>query len=214
MPMPPARGLVAASLLAAAIAAPAAARAASYVVEPDSSRIVVETGTSGFLSWTGAGHEHVIRATRFAGSVDFDPARVESTRVEITIAAGSLRVTDAIDPDTAAKIQRRMESELLAIDDYAYITFAATGTDSIAPIGAGAWSAHVTGDLTIRDVTRPVVLPVTLRLEGRRLAATGEVEIRQTDFGIEPVSVGLGAIKVADALDVSFAIIAVTGKHP
>ena len=35
----------------------------------------------------------------------------------------------------------------------------------------------------------------------------GETKLKQTDFGIQPVSVGGGTIKVKDELDVEFSIV-------
>jgi polyisoprenoid-binding protein YceI len=64
---------------------------------------------------------------------------------------------------------------------------------------------RVAGDLTIHGVTRPISLDARVaRGDGGVLVATGETEIKQTDFGIEPFSVALGAIAVADELGVAF----------
>jgi hypothetical protein len=40
------------------------------------------------------------------------------------------------------------------------------------------------------------------------LTGTGKMAVKQTDFGIEPVSAGGGLVKVEDAVTVSFRIVA------
>ena len=42
---------------------------------------------------------------------------------------------------------------------------------------------------------------------GRDLTATGKFTIKQTDFGIKPISIG-GVVKVKDELNITFTIAA------
>lgn len=188
----------------AALLLASAAHADRYDIGSGSSTIVAHTEKTGFLSWTGAGHEHDVRAERFDGGIAFDPAMPESLAVEIVIAAGSLVVVDELGPDTRAKIQLRMETEILDIENHALITFVSTSTEVRRTPATQDWELRVRGSLTLRGTTRPVELPVRLQLDTGGLHARGELEIRQTDFGIEPVSVGLGAVRVKDELQVRF----------
>jgi len=64
----------------------------------------------------------------------------------------------------------------------------------------------VTGQLTLRNVTRSIAVPVTVRMEGNTLTATGRFPVKQTDYGIKPVSVA-GLVSVKDTLNVSFTIV-------
>ena len=59
-------------------------------------------------------------------------------------------------------------------------------------------------DLTLRGQTRPLKLAV--RAQGEHYQGT--VELKQKDFGIEPISVGGGAVKVKNELRVEFDIVA------
>jgi polyisoprenoid-binding protein YceI len=63
------------------------------------------------------------------------------------------------------------------------------------------------GDLTVAGVTKPIEMVVTLApIEGNKLKATGLKEIKMTDFGMKPPapSIGLGLIKTADEVKVTF----------
>ena len=49
-------------------------------------------------------------------------------------------------------------------------------------------------------------MPVAARIEGQTLIATGRFALKQTDYGIEPVSVG-GVVSVKDTVNISFTIV-------
>jgi polyisoprenoid-binding protein YceI len=63
------------------------------------------------------------------------------------------------------------------------------------------WTVH--GDLTIHGQTRSVKVNVE-RLDGRY---RGSAQLRQWEFGITPVTVAGGSIKVKDEVGVEFEIV-------
>jgi polyisoprenoid-binding protein YceI len=58
--------------------------------------------------------------------------------------------------------------------------------------------------LTLHGVSRTVGGPVDVKLSGDRLTGSGTVTVKQTEFGIEPVSAGLGTVKVKDEVTVTY----------
>jgi polyisoprenoid-binding protein YceI len=56
-------------------------------------------------------------------------------------------------------------------------------------------------------VTRPVTVPVHLELAGGTMTATGRFSIKQTTYGMTPITVG-GVVAVKDTLDIRFSITA------
>lgn len=88
--------------------------------------------------------------------------------------------------------------EVLDVGTFPEIAFAST---TIEPSGTDRW--QVTGRLTIHGQGRTITFPVA-RLDGKY---RGEVAIKQRDFGIEPISVAGGAVKVKDELRVQFEIV-------
>jgi hypothetical protein len=52
-------------------------------------------------------------------------------------------------------------------------------------------------------------VPATVTVDGTRLTANGEIELLQTDFGMKPFSIALGALEVKDRLLVRFKLVAV-----
>jgi polyisoprenoid-binding protein YceI len=75
---------------------------------------------------------------------------------------------------------------------------------SAAPPPGTAAAGHLTlsieGDLTLHGVTKPCVLPVRVTLAGGSLTAEGTTTVKQTDFGIQPVTAAGGSVRVKDEL--------------
>lgn len=61
-------------------------------------------------------------------------------------------------------------------------------------------------DVDVNGVVRTVPVTLKHRENAQRFSAMGEFAIRQSDFGIEPLSILGGALQVADQVEVRFAI--------
>jgi polyisoprenoid-binding protein YceI len=112
-----------------------------------------------------------------------------------------LRVLDPKESaDDRAKVQKTMETEVLRIAEFPQITFESTGVEA-----AGTDRFQVRGNLTIRGKSQPVVVPVALkRLSDGTYEVTGEYKFKQSAFGIKPISLGGGTVKVKDELRTEF----------
>ena len=56
--------------------------------------------------------------------------------------------------------------------------------------------------MTLHGVTRPGTVEVTRQND----AYVGAVRLKQTDFGIQPIKIGGGVVRVKDELEVSFRV--------
>jgi polyisoprenoid-binding protein YceI len=199
---------IAATLALLATMWPSYPRAASnaYQVDPAKSRVTIAVGKSGAFSFLG--HKHEVSGPIESGSIDVDPANLSGSRVSLAIATSSLKVSGADEPpEDRPKVQEAMESDqVLGVARYPRITFESTGVTGGQP-GTPALDVIVAGRLTIRDVTRPVSVPVHVQLGDHSLSANGRFSVRQTEFGIKPISVG-GAVAVKDRLDITFSVAA------
>ena len=162
-------------------------------IDSASSAITVRVFKAGLFS--AFAHDHEIRAEGLQGEVDAG----ENRRVELRVDARRLRVLDPKLPaDKRAEVQATMESaKVLHIEQYPEILFRST---SVSPQGPGKWS--VAGQLTLHGQTRPVSLVVEEH-NGRYRGSTG---LRQRDFGITPVSLFGGTVKVKDEIKIEFDI--------
>jgi len=157
------------------------------------SKLTVHVFKSGFLSVFA--HNHEINAPIDSGSLD-----VEKPSVNFTVDARKLAVLDSGESDsTRAEIQKTMHGErVLDSSRYPEIKFAST---EVKPLGDGRYT--VTGDLSLHGQKHTVKVNVAFT-EGHY---HGETTFKQTDFGIMPISIGGGSVKVRNEVTIEFDIV-------
>jgi polyisoprenoid-binding protein YceI len=188
---------------------PASARADAFLLET-TSRVVIHVGKAGAFGF--AGHAHDVAAP-VSGSVTVDPSDPARSQVQLEFDSASLRVTGEGEPARdVPEVQRVMLSErVLDVARYPTIVFRSRRVTSKGGTG-GTLALSVDGDLTLHGATKPCVVVVRVTLSGNSLTAEGAASIKQSDFGIEPVTAAGGTIRVSDALDVTFTIHAVRAR--
>jgi polyisoprenoid-binding protein YceI len=184
-----------------------AAGGRAYTVDRARSSATIEVGKAGAFSFA-AGHTHEVVAPNVTGALTVDADDPTHSNVHLAIDASGLRVTGKGDPaKDVPKVQDTMLGpEVLDVQRYPKITFASTSI-AITTHTADALNAVATGQLTLHGVARSMSVPVAVRIDGASVTATGHFAIKQTDFGMKPVSVG-GVVSVKDALNISFTIVA------
>jgi polyisoprenoid-binding protein YceI len=171
-----------------------------YHVDP-SSRLVVKTGKAGLLGF--AGHTHVIRARAVSGTLVYRPGRPTSY-LRLNIPTDSLEVLTPPDTAEIRKVTEAMRTEVLHVDKYPEMTFAA---DSLSA-NSGKMEMHLA--LTMEGTTRKVPVTADVNIGSDTITAAGTFTAKQTDFGIKPFSGGpAGTVKVADRVTFCFDLVAV-----
>jgi polyisoprenoid-binding protein YceI len=82
-----------------------------------------------------------------------------------------------------------------------------TGTRVVS----GTYVAAIAGELSLHGMTKAFTVPLQLEMHGDTLTATGRMVVKQTDFGIEPISAGGGLVKVEDEVTINLTIVARPG---
>jgi polyisoprenoid-binding protein YceI len=177
-----------------------------YKINAGQSRFTVRALVGGLLS-SVAGHDHTIAIRDFTGTVVFTYGPVTPASLQFTVKADSLAVTDKVSESDRNKIQATMRNDVLDVNSYPEITFTSTGV-SATRIDEGKYQTRITGDLTLHGTTRPLTINAVVTFYETRLEAEGQFALRQTEYGIRPVSVAGGTIKVKDELKFSFNIVA------
>ena len=90
-----------------------------------------------------------------------------------------------------------MQNKVLESTVYPEIVFRSTQARRTRD---SAW--RVSGDLTLHRTAKSIIVDVTRD----RQAFVGSVRITQTDFGIQPIKIGGGVVKVKDELEVTFRV--------
>lgn len=194
------------ALVAIAIAAHAQEKA-NYSVDPARSKIVINVSKEG--AFKAFGHDHVVDAKEISGQVQFDPQKIEESSVRLRIPTKSITV---VDPGESEKdrheVQATMESEkVLDVTKFPEITFTSSGVSAAKKTSDG-WELTLAGKLKLHGVEKQVSLPLHVHSENAEVRGEGEFSILQTDYGITPVKVGGGTVKVKDKLKMTFNIIA------
>lgn len=170
------------------------AHAAPWVIEPTST-----------LKFTGsqAGDAFTGEFTKFTPVVELDPAKPETGKITVTVDMASAIVKDDKD-----KTESMPQEEWFAIKQFPTATFTSKRITSLSS-KQGGYVAE--GDLSIRGVTKAVVLPFTLSEKDGKTHAEGSVQLDRKDFGV-----GQGQWKddkwIAYPVNVTFHLIATPGK--
>jgi polyisoprenoid-binding protein YceI len=175
----------------------------AWTIAAGDSAVRIHVGKSGVFS--AAGHTHEVMAPAVSGTVRFDPQRIEQAAIELTFDARALKVSGKGEPPAdVPKVQETMLSEkVLDVAKYPTIVFRSRQI-SVASRNGGDLRLKVAGTLTLHGVTRPVSGPVDVKVSTDRLTGSGTLTVKQTEFGIEPVSAGMGTVKVKDEVAVSY----------
>lgn len=176
-----------------------------YDIDPAASEILVQVGKAGLFKF--AGHTHEVSAPISQGRIDADPADLSRSSVTLRFQAGALRVTGKGDPPAdVPKVQEAMAGpKVLDAERFAEIVFTSRRVAGRAA-GASTYELQVEGELTLHGVTKALTVPVRIeKAADGTLQATGRTTLKQTDFGIKPVSVA-GVVNVRNELDLSFRI--------
>jgi hypothetical protein len=162
-------------------------------IDAERSTITVRVFKSGLFR--AFADNHVIQAPLLEGSVD-DSA---TSNVGLVVDAHRMRVLDpGLSPKDREDVQARMLGpEVLDADRFRQIRFHST---AVQRLEAERWL--VRGDLDLHGQIRQVAVKVA-REKGR---FKGSTTLRQTEFGITPISIAGGTVKVKDEITIEFDI--------
>jgi polyisoprenoid-binding protein YceI len=203
--LPPAR------TASGAIAPPAGAL--QWIIDPAASHIWLQLRADGALARLG--HTHLIVAQQLQGQVWLHP-QIERSLVELTLPVAGLLVDDPAERaraggdfaeplDEAARTGTRehmLGDHQLDAAHYAAITLRSR------QVRQNGMTTTIEFQVLVRGHQSVLAVPVQWQQNAGELRATGAVEFNQTDLGLEPYSVALGALRVADRIAARFEIVA------
>ena len=199
-------GLAIAAIAVAGALVLHAAGPRTFNVQPEQSRALIDVGKGGAFSF--AGHTHEVEAPITSGVVHLDADDPSRNDVRLEFNAAAMRVTGKGESaDDVPKVTQAMLSEMvLDVRRYPAITFESTSVTAKGSARRPRSVRHRQADDSRQDPGRHRT-PVAVKVAGDRLTATGKFVIKQTDFGITPISVG-GVVKVKNELNITFTIVA------
>jgi polyisoprenoid-binding protein YceI len=180
---------------------------AQYKIDASQSKFMVKAFAGGLLS--AFAHDHNIAIRDFNGVATFTYGTVSPASLSLTVRAESLSITDKVSASDRTKIEQTMRDEVLEVSKYPEIVFKGTRVEASKTSDA-EFQAKILGEITLHGVTKSASIPVQLVFGNSSLRAQGSFALKQSDYGIKPVSVAGGTIKVKDVLKVTLDIMA----HP
>ena len=175
------RSIVFVALVALTLSLPTIAQSNAWQLDPAHSSAQFAVRHLGISTVRGT-------FTKLSGSAHYDPADAKNNSVEVTIETAS------VDTRVEMRDNDLRSDHFFDVPKYPTMTFRSTKVES-----AGADKLRITGDLTIRGVTKPVSLDV----EGPSkpindgqghlhmgVSATGTLD--RTDFGMTGYQVAVG----------------------
>lgn len=168
----------------------------TYKIDPNHTDVIA--------SWSHFGFSNpVANFLKVDGAITYDPADVGASKVEVTLPL------DGLDAQVSAFNDHLRSEDFFDAAKYPTITFKSTSVKA-----AGKDKLTVVGDLTIKGITKPVTLNVTINKIGmhplgKREAAgfSATATVKRTDFGL-----GLYAPNVSDEVTLTITTEAMVPK--
>lgn len=178
----------------------------TFVVDAAASSFRISVGKAGLFSF--AGHAHEVLATAIEGRIVANREEAARSSVNLRFGTSGLKVGGQGEPaEDVPKVQAKLAGpEVLNAVQFPEVTFRSTAVEA-RQSPDGSWNLRVTGDVTIKGVSRSLVLPLRVQLAEGVLTATGQTVLKQREFGITPVSVA-GVVKVKNELGLDYKIVA------
>jgi polyisoprenoid-binding protein YceI len=159
----------------------------------------IHVGTAGLFG--AFAHNHLIEAEEIMGCATIDSKEITRSSIKLDFPADRIRVIDSNESaKDRADVQKTMESEVLRVTEFPRVTFESTSVERQATD-----RLLIHGNLTIRGRTQRVMIPViVVALKDGTYRATGEYKFNQTTFGIKPIKLAGGTVKVKDEVTIEF----------
>ncbi len=171
----------------------------SWSLTPADGELHILTGVDGRAAKMG--HRLTIAMTSWQASLQW--AGEEPAHAELTVDVDSISVLGGeggLTPLTGAEKGVCRSNALKSMDAKKFPKIRFT-SDQIAKTADGY---RLDGTLEIHGTSRPQSVDLKADATDGALALSARVPVRQTDFGVKPFSLMMGALKVADEVTITF----------
>ena len=176
-----------------------------YKIDAGRSKFMVYAARGG-IAWF-KGHSHEIAVRNFDGTAELTLDAVNPASLNMTIRADSLEETGAVfTPEQKGIINEELKEIVLESEKFPDITFKSTVIKG--DLKNGTFDLKIGGNITLHGVTRHIVIPTVVTVEGDTLHAKGEFELNRKKFDLNATEAFHGFVKVKHVLKFTFDIIA------
>lgn len=168
------------------------AKATTYVVNPEQSTITWNAKK------VGGQHNGIVKLSKGELTVDGNKLTGGTFVADMT----SLRDVDkgVENPYNERLVNHLRSDDFFGVEKNPTSTFKITGVKPIAGAKAGEPNYTVSGDLTIKGITKPQTFPATVKISGNTVEATANFPINRIDYDIKyrAAIIGTAADKIID----------------
>jgi polyisoprenoid-binding protein YceI len=165
----------------------------------------VQAFATGILS--ALGHNPRIGIRDYDGEIQFVPETYEKTTVRVTVRSSAMEVLDEMKKDDRIKLEQEMFEKVLDVKHFATVVYASKAI-TVHKLDFDLLQAKVTGELSFHGVTRTHAFDARIASMGTTLRVSGEFWLRQSDYGIKPISFAGGALRLKDEVKFNFELVA------
>jgi polyisoprenoid-binding protein YceI len=172
----------------------------TYTIQSGPSAVYVQVFKTGAAATLA--HDHVVEAQDINGTISGDIADPTTAKIDATVKTATMTTDDPKsrarfrlegelpEKDIAAVTANMKSADQLDVEKYPTIKFVST---AVKKQGDGL---ILEGDFTLHGVTKPISLPVSFTMkDANTVEGKGSFKIQTPDYGIQPYSAMLGAIK-------------------
>lgn len=177
-------------------------------VAPTAATISIDTEAS-VINWVGAkftGDQHM-------GTLKISEGELATSDGQLVGGKFVIDMTSMTNTDLPAEKQGNLighlsNGDFFEVDKFATAMFEITGVEAAA---AGAGHSHnITGNLTMKDITKSVTIPTSVNTDNGFNATTPQFTIDRTEWGIQYGSTKAGALKdkaIQDEIGLSITLV-------
>jgi polyisoprenoid-binding protein YceI len=180
--------------------APTAPRTFSIV--PEESEVNYEVGET-FIDKGNVFNVAVGVTKQVSGDITIDYANPQNSTI------GPITIDISQFASDSGRRDNFIRDRFLESSKYPLATFTVTKIEGLPAVGEEGvdYPLKITGDLTVKETTKPVTFDATVRLEGDQLTGTATTSVLMSDFGVGPISIA-GILETQDEAKITINFVA------
>jgi polyisoprenoid-binding protein YceI len=176
-----------------------------FIIDKSASRFTVQAFATGLLS--AFGHNPTIAIRDYEGVIQFTPETFANASVRVSLKTTGLDVLDEMKSSDLKQLEQAMYGQVLDADHFPTASYESNDVRVDKPAN-GPILVHVNGILNFHGIIQNHPLEAHVVELGSMLRVSGEFALRQSNFGIKPVSFAAGALRLKDELKFKFELVA------
>jgi polyisoprenoid-binding protein YceI len=177
----------------------------TFAIDTSGSRFTVQAFATGMLSTFG--HNPTIGISDYEGQIQCTPETWEQAVVRVKVHTQRMEVLDEMKSEDRRKLEHEMYNSVLESARFPEAFFESESI-SVQKLSDNLLTANVTGNLSFHGVKQQLAFSARITRFGSMLRISGEFPLRQSEYGIKPVSFAGGALRLKDEVKFKFELVA------